>query len=41
MIKFVFTRYLTYAIVFLEVFIVPLLLTKEDFGQYEYLKNFH
>jgi hypothetical protein len=39
MINFVFTRYLTYAIVFLEVFIVPLILTKEDFGQYEYLKN--
>ncbi len=39
MIKFIFTRYITYAIVFLEVFIVPLILKKEDFGQYEYLKN--
>lgn len=39
MIKFIITRYLTYAIVFLEVFIAPLILKKEIFGQYEYLKN--
>ena len=39
MIKFILSRYITYAIVFLEVLSVPLILKTEDFGQYEYLKN--
>ena len=39
MYKFIITRYLTYAIVFLEVIIAPIILSKNIFSEYEYLKN--
>jgi len=39
MYKFIFTRYLTYAIVFLEVIIAPIILSKNIFAEYEYIKN--
>lgn len=39
MIKFLLSRYITYAIIFLEVLLVPLFLNKSDYVEYEYIKN--
>lgn len=39
MIKFLFSRYITYGIIFLEVLLVPVYLKKSDYVQYEYVKN--
>jgi len=39
MIKFLFSRYFTYAIIFLEVLLVPVILNKSSYVEYEYMKN--